>query len=78
MKWFSNESDHFPGEYYCYTLVSKDENSVVTVHDSIQSHKILSESYLSNREQNYLNRVLAQVSVGRSKEVLTTLTNNVY
>ena len=40
--WFNNEHDRFPGEYFCYILMSYDiATDVTTIHDVVYSHKPL-------------------------------------
>lgn len=51
MIWFHDPADVFPGEFYCYALMSKDNNGVVTVHDIVQSKEPVSDEYLQQRKQ---------------------------
>lgn len=45
MIWVNNENDCFPGEYFCYILVSH-ENGVTMIHDVQRSRKPLSKEAL--------------------------------
>lgn len=45
MIWVNNENDCFPGEYFCYILVSF-EGGITTIHNVQRSRKPLSKEAL--------------------------------
>ena len=54
-QWFHDPSDIFPGDFYCYMLLSIDGNSVITLHDFVQSKEPVSEEYLQQRKEKVLD-----------------------